>query len=112
MRPGERAGEYRCPLPLWLYGDLVTLVVTVASSCYCVQRVRADEGKALAEEFNVPFFETSAKENINVKEAVFSLAKLVKERILTADGTEEVYKIDTIRLTREAAKPEGSKCSC
>jgi hypothetical protein len=108
MRPGERTGEFRC----WVHGHLITLVVTVGSFYNCVQRVRADEGKALAEEFNVPFFETSAKENINVKEAVFSLAKLVKERILTADGTEEVYKIDTIRLTREAAKPEGSKCSC
>jgi hypothetical protein len=78
-----------------------------------VQLVRYEEGQALANEFNVPFFETSAKEDVNVKEAFFTLAKLVKERMPnTADGTGETRKIDSIRLTAEKPKPEASRCSC
>jgi hypothetical protein len=67
---------------------------------------------ALAEEFNIPFFETSAKENIGVKEAFSVLSTEVKNRVLTADGTEEVYKVDAIRLTGEKGKAEGGKCAC
>jgi Ras-related protein Rab-8A len=77
-----------------------------------MQLVRYEEGQALADEFNVPFFETSAKEDVNVKEAFFTLAKLVKDRMpKTTDGTGELRKIDTIRLTVEKAKPEASSCS-
>ena len=31
--------------------------------------VSIDEGKAMAEEFGIPFIETSAKESINIEEA-------------------------------------------
>jgi hypothetical protein len=67
---------------------------------------------ALAEEFKIPFFETSAKENIGVKEAFSVLSTEVKNRVLTADGTEEVYKVDAIRLTGEKSKSEGGNCAC
>jgi hypothetical protein len=78
-----------------------------------MQVVRYEDGQVLADEFNVPFFETSAKEDVNVKEAFFTLAKLVKERMpKTADGTGDTGKVDTIRLAAEKAKPEASRCSC
>jgi hypothetical protein len=67
---------------------------------------------ALAEEFHIPFFETSAKENIGVQQAFSVLSTEVKNRVLTADGTEEVYKVDAIRLTGEKGKSEGGKCAC
>lgn len=75
------------------------------------QRIRFDEGALLAEEFKVPFFETSAKDNVGVKEAFSTLATLVKNRLLTADGTEETYRVDTIRLTG-GGKTEASSCPC
>jgi GTPase SAR1 family protein len=37
--------------------------------------VTEEQGRALAEELGVPFMETSAKSNINVDEAFFSLAR-------------------------------------
>ena len=74
------------------------------------QRVRAEEGEALAAEFNIKFFETSAKESVGVKEAFAYLAMEVKNRILTADYTEEEYKVDAIRLT--GAKPTKQPCAC
>lgn len=73
--------------------------------------MRSEEGAALAEEFGIKFFETSAKESVGVKEGFSYLAMEVKNRIMSADGTEEEHKIDAIRLTGD--KPNKSKpCAC
>jgi Ras-related protein Rab-8A len=37
--------------------------------------VSEEQGRALARELGVPFMETSAKANINVEDAFFSLAR-------------------------------------
>ena len=72
-----------------------------------------DEGQALAQEFGIAFFETSAKENIGVKEAFSTLSKEVKDRVLTADGTEQVsgFKADVVRLAGGHTS-DKSNCSC
>jgi Ras-related protein Rab-8A len=44
--------------------------------------VSTDEGHALASELGIPFMEVSAKTNINIEEAFFSLAKNIKERLV------------------------------
>ena len=73
--------------------------------------MRSEEGAALAEEFGIQFFETSAKESVGVKEAFAYLAMEVKNRLMSADYTEEEHKIDAIRLTGD--KPPKSKpCAC
>lgn len=74
--------------------------------------MRYAEGQALAEEFKIKFFETSAKENIGVKEAFSNLATEVKNRILSADYTEDVYKVDAIRLTGEKSRASSGSCPC
>ena len=38
-------------------------------------------GKALADEFGIPFFETSAKANVKVEDAFFSIARDIKNRL-------------------------------
>ncbi len=43
--------------------------------------MRADQGKALADEFKINFFETSAKMNINVEKAFVSIATDIVERL-------------------------------
>lgn len=43
--------------------------------------VTEEEGKALAEKYNVPFFETSARTSMNVNEAFQQIAVNVVERI-------------------------------
>jgi hypothetical protein len=40
------------------------------------RRVSYERGKALADEYGWPFFETSAKENINVTEAFMAAARM------------------------------------
>jgi Ras-related protein Rab-8A len=43
--------------------------------------VTYDEGKSLASEFGIKFFETSAKLNTNVDEAFASIAKDIVDRL-------------------------------
>ena len=43
-------------------------------------------GKALADEFGIPFLETSAKGNINVEQVFCSIAKDVMQRLAVEEG--------------------------
>lgn len=44
--------------------------------------VSTERGQALADELGVPFLEVSAKSNINVEKAFYSLASDIKKRIM------------------------------
>lgn len=46
------------------------------------QVVSDAEGKALAEEYHIKFYETSAKNDVNVVEAFTSIAKDIKRRLM------------------------------
>ena len=43
------------------------------------KRVTSEQGQALARELGIPFFETSAKSNINIHETFYQLAKQIKD---------------------------------
>lgn len=45
------------------------------------QTVPTDRGTQLAADFNIPFMETSAKNNINVEAAFIEIARMVKLRL-------------------------------
>jgi len=49
--------------------------------------VSTQQGQALADELGIPFMEVSAKSNINVEKAFFSLASDIKKRIV--DSTQQ-----------------------
>jgi len=44
--------------------------------------VETTRGQALAEEYSIKFFETSAKNNINVVESFEAIAKDIKKRLM------------------------------
>jgi len=58
--------------------------VLVGNKCDLVDKRIIDtaRGKSLADEFKIPFYETSAKNSINVEEAFISLARDVKKRLI------------------------------
>jgi GTPase SAR1 family protein len=62
------------------------------------REVPTSEGKTLAEKFDVPFFETSAKTRVNVDEVFFELVRLVKH-----------YKTETIE-TDDAPNEQAGCC--
>ncbi|KAF2761044.1 rab GTPase [Pseudovirgaria hyperparasitica] len=50
--------------------------------------ISTEQGQALADELGIPFLEVSAKSNINVDKAFYSLAADIKKRIIDTQRTE------------------------
>jgi len=60
--------------------------------------VDTGRGQKLADEYRIKFFETSAKNNINVEQAFYSIARDIKQRLMEdpgASGPSSGNKIDT-----------------
>ncbi|KAK8542034.1 hypothetical protein V6N13_137392 [Hibiscus sabdariffa] len=51
--------------------------------------VPTSKGQALADEYGIKFFETSAKTNLNVEEVFFSIARDIKQRLADSDARVE-----------------------
>ena len=72
------------------------------------------EGESLAREINSPFFETSAKDSVNVEVAFMSMARLTKGMI-EEDGIRGRDKIEEggVNVEDERAKlRDGRKKGC
>ncbi len=52
-----------------------------------LQAISHDEGQSLAKEYNIHFFETSAKQDLNVEKAFLTIATDVKNRLIADGGT-------------------------
>ncbi|KAJ0088222.1 hypothetical protein Patl1_32237 [Pistacia atlantica] len=71
------------------------------------------KGQALADEYGIKFFETSAKTNFNVEQVFFSIARDIKQRLAETDSKAEPQ---TIKISKpdaakgSAAAPEKSVC--
>lgn len=70
-------------------------------------------GQALADEFGIKFFETSAKTNLNVEQVFFTLGRDIKQRL---EESESRVEPNTIKLNKadQAKGPENAsqKSSC
>ncbi|KAK9158655.1 hypothetical protein Scep_005229 [Stephania cephalantha] len=70
-------------------------------------------GQALADEYGIKFFETSAKTNFNVEQVFFSIARDIKQRLAESDSKAEPQ---TIKISKpdptkgSSATPEKSSC--
>jgi Ras-related protein Rab-8A len=61
--------------------------ILIGNKCDMEDRcVPHEEGLALADEYDIKFFETSAKQDLNVEEAFVAIAKDVKNRLMV-DGS-------------------------
>lgn len=56
--------------------------VVAANKCDVTtnRAVDAERGQKIAESFDMPFFEVSCKENINIEEAFLTLARRIREQ--------------------------------
>jgi len=63
--------------------------ILIGNKCDWTEKrvVSEDQGRALAQELGIPFIETSAKSNINVEEAFFSLARDIKKKLIDSAAT-------------------------
>ncbi|CAN6929924.1 unnamed protein product [Brassica oleracea var. botrytis] len=64
--------------------------------------VPTSKGQALADEYGIKFFETSAKTNLNVEEVFFSIGKDIKQRLADTDARAEPHTI-TINQSDQGA---------
>jgi len=70
------------------------------------RKISYEEGAKLASEFNMHFFETSAKSNYNVNEAFTYLTK----EIMSVSEPKKLGDKDTIRINKKEEKKEDKKC--
>jgi len=58
--------------------------ILIGNKCDILEKkvITKEQGESLAEEFGIRFLETSAKSNIGVEEAFFSLARDIKKRLI------------------------------
>jgi Ras-related protein Rab-8A len=69
------------------------------------------KGQALADEYGIKFFETSAKTNLNVEQVFFSIARDIKQRLAETDSKPEDKTIK-INKTEGADAPAASGSAC
>lgn len=73
--------------------------------------VTTEQGQALADELGIPFLEVSAKSNINVDKAFYSLAADIKKRIIdTQQNTQQAQ--NNIPLTNDSSGGSQSWKNC
>ncbi|XP_006654518.1 ras-related protein RABE1c [Oryza brachyantha] len=70
------------------------------------------KGQALADEYGIKFFETSAKTNLNVEQVFFSIARDIKQRLAETDSKPEdkTIKINKTEQGADAPAAQGSTC--
>lgn len=76
-----------------------------------VQSVSYEEGEALAKDYNIHFFETSAKQDLNVEKAFLTIATDVKDRLIV-DGGSGGATAGAHRVTATNANATAKKGCC
>lgn len=72
--------------------------------------VSTEQGQALADELGIPFIEVSAKSNINVDKAFYSLAADIKKRIIDTQRTEPQQNANVPIGDQSGSGQFGGKC--
>lgn len=73
-----------------------------------IQKITHEQGKALAAEYGIKFYETSAKMNTNVDESFMSIAKDIVERL--KENPDHYGSSGGAIFVNDAKKNEKSGC--
>jgi GTPase SAR1 family protein len=76
--------------------------------------VSTEQGQALANELGIPFLEVSAKSNINIEKAFYSLASDIKKRLIDSSKDSQAAQPNQMGGVNVGAGGQGgglgSKC--
>lgn len=88
--------------------------ILIGNKCDWVEKkaITKEQGQQLADEFGIKFLETSAKANINVEEAFFTLARDIKKRLIDTHAQEQQNTQNKrLELDKQNTKSSsGSSC--
>lgn len=92
--------------------DVIKLLIGNKCDLHGPRTVKREEGEKLAEEYDMSFFETSAKENESIEEAFECIAKEVMEKFLPEWGKKEQEKPvkEEVEEIRKKSRKKDSKC--
>lgn len=74
--------------------------------------VSTEQGQALADELGIPFLEVSAKSNINVDKAFYSLAADIKKRIIDTAQTSAPAQNTGVNVSDQGGAGAGMAGKC
>ena len=69
-----------------------------------------EQGQALADELGIPFLEVSAKSNINVEKAFYSLASDIKKRLVDSSKDQPQQPASGVDVNSSGGQGLGGKC--
>jgi len=95
--------------------DVIKLLIGNKCDMEQPRAVMREEGEKLADEYDMPFFETSAKENESIKEAFECIVEEIMERFVPGWGIREKDKpaedaVVEIKKKSRFAKNKDKKC--
>lgn len=90
------------------------IIILVGNKCDLQDRtITTDEGKELAQGWSVPFFETSAQDNINIDELFQAMSNELNKRAKAQNAPEEkktTQKADKAKETSSNTEKKGGCC--
>ena len=94
-----------------MHADVNVNKILIGNKCDIDQRaVSLEEGEGLAKEYNIQFFETSAKQDINVERAFLHIASNVKDRLVNDGNTGFNSGGQKLASVNAASAPKKSSC--
>ncbi|EFC49341.1 rab family small GTPase [Naegleria gruberi] len=85
----------------------------IGNKCDLIEKkiVETERGQSLAKSYGIPFMETSAKNNINVEEAFFTIAREIKSRLIDSGEVEPIVEDSSPSNTKKSTEEEKPKTS-
>lgn len=89
------------------------IILLVGNKCDLEEKrvVSYDEAKQLAENYNIRFYETSAKDDINISEIFVKIASDIKTKIIT-DNMDNLDQSKSLYLNNVDYKNNFEGCTC
>lgn len=86
--------------------------ILIGNKCDWVEKkaITKEQGQELADEFGIKFLETSAKANINVEDAFFTLARDIKKRLIDTHTQQEHDSNKRPDVDIKSPKTASSSC--
>ena len=86
--------------------------ILIGNKCDMLDKkvISKEQGQQLADEFGIKFIETSAKSNIGVEEAFFTLARDIKKRLIDTAGKDDGKVGGNVNVNQKQNATQSSCC--